>query len=291
MSIKHFNPYIRVAKYDIQDTYFCFDRTIWDYELIYIESGSMKVTYGDEKYIANPGDIVFLRPRVHHILESNSDVVYQPHIHFDFFEDEKSRQIFVPFVNEDKMTVEQKNWFRKDILPDMNIDLPPVIRLSNYLTIKNLLYKLIDEYTYNRAYSELMLESLFTNLFVELVREYTASTNENVHILHRNDLDKIMKYINENCEKKITIDELAEVSNISKFYLTRLFKMEFGIAPYQYITIIRIKKASDLIQFTDLSLKEIAYKMNFPDQQSFSRWFKKNNGYSPKKYRINKTLS
>ena len=134
IDLKHFSPYIRVAKHDIQDTKFCFDRTIWDYELIYLQQGSMKITYQDKTYIANEGNIIFLRPRVHHILESNSEIVLQPHIHFDFYEDEKSKKIFIPFVTEDKMTIEQKTWFRNDILPELGIDLPPVMKLFNSFT-------------------------------------------------------------------------------------------------------------------------------------------------------------
>ena len=288
IDIKHFAPYIRVAKYDIQDTHFCFNRTIWDFELIYLQQGSMKVTYQDKTYIANEGDIIFLRPRIHHILESNSDIVLQPHIHFDFFEDENSKKIFVPFVTEDKMTSEQKTWFRKDILPELNIDLPPVMKLFNSFTIRDILFRLIDEFTYKRSYSEYMVQSLFINLFAEVARGYQATLNESIHNKHYPELESLIKYIYENSESKLSLDDLANYSNISKFYLSRLFKSEFGVAPYEYITMIRVKKASELIQFSTLSLKEIAYKMGFPDQQTFSKWFKKYDGYSPKSYRINK---
>lgn len=282
------SPYIRVAMYDIQTTHFKFDRTIWDYELIYIQEGKMKVTVDGKHYECQPGDFILLKPREHHILEAGSEKVIQPHVHFDLIEDDLSKEIFVPFVQEKDMSPKQKTWFREDLLPKYGFDLPTVIRVYDSYSIKDILLKLINEFTYKNLYSEYLEKSLLIELLSELSRSYNAAINQSIYGRHYQDIDIIVKYILDNADKNISLDDLSNVSNISKFYLSRIFKSALGVSPYKYISQVRLKRAKQLIQFTNLSMSSIAEKMNFPDQQTFSRWFKQFDGNSPGKYRINK---
>ena len=57
------------------------------------------------------------------------------------------------------------------------------------------------------------------------------------------------------------------------------------MSPHKYISITRLKRAKELIQFTDLQIQEIARKMNFESPQAFTRWFKNLDGKSPNYYR------
>lgn len=290
MDIKHFSPYIRLAMYNTLDFNFRFDRVIWDYEIIYLSEGKMKLTINNTVYNCVKGDIIFLKPRIHHILESDSDIVVQPHTHFDFFEDKYSKDVFIPFVTEDKMSQEQKKWFREDILKGTNMDLPPVIRLNNSFAIKDILYRLIDEFKNNYFLSNHMTQALLIQLFTEIVRSYTTTLNH-LNNEHMDDLNNIVKYINDNIDSILTLDDLADFANISKWYLSRLFKQAFSISPHKYINQARLKRAKELIQYSVLPIKSIAYQMNFDSQQAFSRWFKQLDGSSPIHYRVNTSLN
>ena len=245
MEIKHFTPYIRVAMYDIQNQDFRFDRVIWDYEIIYLLEGKMKVTVKDETTICYPNDIIILKPGEHHVLESMGEKVIQPHIHFDFFEDDISNKIFIPFVKADKMIGEQLTWFRKDVYDDLKIDLPTVIRINNSLHIKDLILKIIDEFNFRPYWYNFMIQGLFIEMFSEIVRSCNAKDAAKTYGKHLDDLDKIVEYINKNIDKNLTIDDLANYSNISKFYLSRLFKSIYKISPHKYISQMRLKKAKE----------------------------------------------
>jgi AraC-like DNA-binding protein len=293
MNHYHFTPYIRLAMFDTILNEFKMDRAIWDYEIIYIAEGKMLVTVNDIQYECVEDDIIFLRPRVHHILESGYVKVVQPHVHFDFNEDEYSKNIYIPFITEDKMTHAQKKWFRKDILTELNIDLPPVIRLTNSYIVKSILYRLIDEFTYKYPYSEYMQRALLIELFTEIVRGYNLST-QNIPDKHIESMNQLVKYIYSHADENLSLDDLANIANLSKWYLIKVFKNTFNQSPQKYMFGIRIKRAIQLIQFTNMSMKEIAIQMNFENQQSFSRWFKNLDGHSPMFYRIRenvKTLS
>ena len=288
---KHFSPYIRVARHDLQNMPFRFDRVIWDYEIIYVQSGTIKLTVENQIYECNQGDFIFLKPRIHHILESGSDIVLQPHIHFDFFEDELSSRIFVAFVTENFMSSAQKKWFRQDITKEYDLNFPPRIIVANPLVIKDILFELIDEHNYKKPYHKILEHALFLKLISELARQYQQASTVSKYEKHIEKFNQLIAYINENVDINLSLDDLAKFCNISPFYLSRIFKSLYGMSPHKYISQIRLNHAKHLIQFTTLSIKEIAYKMNFNEQETFTRWFKSLDGFTPTQYRINKKIS
>ena len=284
-NFRYFTPYIRVARYDHQTTAFKFERTLWDYELIYLEKGNMRLTINNTIYNCVPGDIILIRPKTPHILQSNCECeVIQPHIHFDFFKDEYSEKIYVSFVKENKMTKNQKKWFRNDFLEEINLDLPPVMHFNNPYTIREILYKIIDEFNLEHPYSEYFLQAYFIELFAEIFRNLHNKNNE-INSKHLTELTNLVKYIHENIDTNLSLDDLVREVKLSKFYFSRLFKNVYNMSPHKYISITRLKRAKELIQFTDLQIQEIANKMNFESPQAFARWFKNLDGKSPNYYR------
>ena len=287
---KHFSPYIRVARHDLQNMPFCFNRVIWDYEIIYVQEGTIKLTVENQIYECIQGDFIFLKPKIHHVLESSSSLVLQPHIHFDFFEDELSSRIFIPFVTENLMSSAQKKWFREDITKEYDLNFPPRIRVANPLVIKDIMFELIDEHNYKKPYHKIVEHALFLKLISELARQYQHASTVSKYEKHIEKFKQLIAYINENVDINFSLDDLASFCNVSTFYLCRIFKSLYGVSPHKYISQIRLNRAKHLIQFTTLSIKEIAYKMNFNEQETFTRWFKSLDGFAPTQYRINKKV-
>lgn len=98
-------------------------------------------------------------------------------------------------------------------------------------------------------------------------------------------LIEIKEYIDNNYTSKITLDELAEMFYLSKYYLVRLFKNQNGITPINYLIEKRIEYAKTLLLNTQLSVKELADKCGFDDYVYFSKIFKDRTGYSPTHFR------
>ncbi len=89
-------------------------------------------------------------------------------------------------------------------------------------------------------------------------------------------INKVLDYIESNIETPITLEELADVANFSKFHFNRIFFALVGESPFQFIMRIRIEKAATLIAINkEDSITEIAYKCGFSDVSIFSRNFKK----------------
>lgn len=93
------------------------------------------------------------------------------------------------------------------------------------------------------------------------------------------------KYIEENFAQEVTLTDLAELTFLSTFHLSRLFKQEIGLSVTEYLNKTRIDRATILLATTNLSVNEIATSTGFNSAAYFSNKFKKLNGISPRQYR------
>ena len=98
-------------------------------------------------------------------------------------------------------------------------------------------------------------------------------------------LQDVKNYLDENWAKKITLDDLADKFFINKYYLTRLFKNQYGSPILNYVLDIRITQAKRMLRFSDDTIDSIGKVCGFEDQNYFSRTFKKVEGVTPTEYR------
>lgn len=98
-------------------------------------------------------------------------------------------------------------------------------------------------------------------------------------------LQDIKDYLDKNWAKRIVLDELADLFFINKYYLTRLFRNQYGITIFNYLTNLRITKAKQQLRFTDQTVEKIGMECGYEDANYFSRSFKKIEGCSPNEYR------
>ena len=104
-------------------------------------------------------------------------------------------------------------------------------------------------------------------------------------IRHAAALRKAERFIRENINRKISLNEISGVSGLSAPYFSTIFKDEIGENLSNYLNRLRIEKASAMLMETDLPVGDISLACGFKDQSWFSRIFKANIGVSPCKYR------
>lgn len=100
---------------------------------------------------------------------------------------------------------------------------------------------------------------------------------------------KALGYLVEHATSQITRWQLAESVNVSEDYLTRIFRKELGLSPWDYLNRYRIYLASELLRQKAMSVNEVAYRTGFQDQAYFCRVFKKIKGVTPGKLRSRTT--
>lgn len=96
-----------------------------------------------------------------------------------------------------------------------------------------------------------------------------------------------ISFINEHLTENLSLELIAEHVHSNASYLSRIFKKEVGISVVSYITDLRIKKAKDLLEHSNLRTGEISDAVGIHDPAYFSVVFKKYTGMSPKAYRNN----
>ena len=98
-------------------------------------------------------------------------------------------------------------------------------------------------------------------------------------------IQKACKYIEENLDKDVSLEQLANYLGCSPFYLSKLFKEESGNNYISYVTELRLEKAKKLLGNDSLIIKEITSMVGYNDQNYFSKLFKQKFGVSPTEYR------
>ena len=92
---------------------------------------------------------------------------------------------------------------------------------------------------------------------------------------------KAIGYINKKATYQISRWQLAEYVNISEDYLTRIFKKDMGLSPWDYLNRYRVQLATEMLTQTGATINEVAAATGFQDQAYFCRVFKKIKGVSP----------
>lgn len=121
---------------------------------------------------------------------------------------------------------------------------------------------------------------VFSNKICNYIEQQKESKNFGLR-------DKILKFINEHYNDSGLCLEViaAECGGLSPSYVSRYYKDQTGYPLMQYIDMLRMNKAKQLLKQTSLPLKEVINQVGYIDESNFIRKFKKKEGVTPTQYR------
>jgi len=126
-------------------------------------------------------------------------------------------------------------------------------------------------------------QARFMELAVHLSRIYSEEpTTESLDLLRIGDA---IAHLETHFSEKISLDELARKSHLSKRHFHRVFRDCIGRSPIDHLMHIRIQKAAEQLLHSDRSITEIAYDCGFSDSNYFTRCFRKAMNQTPRQYR------
>ncbi len=134
------------------------------------------------------------------------------------------------------------------------------------------------------AYSQQTLAGIVNHLIglmYSLERNIILNKNEE----HVDMMNRARLLIRESLEDNLTIQEIAKEMGVSYSNFRKLFKEFTGIAPAMYQQDLRLQRAKELLSTSDLSIKEIAYRLKFESPDYFSSKFKIKTGVKPSEFR------
>jgi len=108
---------------------------------------------------------------------------------------------------------------------------------------------------------------------------------------YKSRINRVFDYIELNLDKKFALEELASVSNFSKYHFHRIFQGMTGETPFQFILRVRLERAAIYLSANPkMTISEIAHECGFSDQATFARSFKSHFKMSATTWRKNKTI-
>lgn len=130
----------------------------------------------------------------------------------------------------------------------------------------------------------LNIENDLADVFTHLgERHVSEPRNDSAIRDERNKILRVKDYLHSYYWKNISVEDLAEIAQLSRFHLMRTFRRDVGLSPHAYLTQIRVEAAKRLLS-EGASIVEVASEIGFTDQSHFTRHFKRITGVTPGQY-------
>ena len=98
-------------------------------------------------------------------------------------------------------------------------------------------------------------------------------------------LNRARDFIHARCDTPLTLSDAARAAAMSPYHFLRAFKTAFGLTPHNWLTTCRVERAKFLLARTELPVVEICHAIGYEGLGSFSAWFSRHAGLSPRSWR------
>jgi len=162
----------------------------------------------------------------------------------------------------------------------------PVVDLGQDVEFRSLLEMLIRLYrdSGSTLQDDVQASSLLTQLMARSIQA-AGQRGDRGHLPAY--VTDIRSYLSMHYAENITLDKLAQLFNINKFYLQKLFKLHMGLSPNEYLIHTRLNRAKQLLRTTSRPINQIAMDVGINNIGHFINLFKKYEGSTPNTYRQN----
>lgn len=230
------------------------------YEILCVISGQGEYILEGSSISIRKRSLILLPPLAYHSVTSSSDSGLEAYvIHF-----QKSLLPDYALSMLDGLFAEQENgrYFSPDSVPES-------------------LSALFDQFGVAARLPDEQKRAFVSTLAAQIVILLSAAAGEGVSFADDELGAKVIRYLNSNIEKNVSLDKLAKHFFVSKYHLCRAFKRYSGTSVHAYINHKRIMYAKQLIESGETA-QSAAYKVGFGDYSAFYRAYVKIVGVSPK---------
>ena len=130
---------------------------------------------------------------------------------------------------------------------------------------------------------EKLVDSISSLLSFSMAKKVSPASIEK----HDARVNLLTEYIRQHYMNDICLQQLAALVNLNPFHMLRIFKKATGLSPYEYLLVIRVEQARQLLQ-KGSKVEQAALDTGFYDSSHFNRMFRKIAGMSPISYRLSK---
>ncbi len=230
-------------------------------ELFFITKGKGEFQVEDKRFSVKGNDVVIINPHIEHTAYSSKDTPLE-----------------YAAISIEGMIFEFDKHFA-----GQNFALYNCEGLKDNVSF--LLKLLLNEAEAEKNNYEIVCRNLVEILLIYLVRKQNLSMHQSLDTKMSKECGAAKRYIDSNYMENITLDLLADLTHMNKFYLVHSFTRYTGLSPINYLTQRRIQVSMELLSSTDYSIAQIASNVGFSSQSYFSQVFRKALGMTPVQYR------
>ncbi len=238
-----------------------------------VRSGSGILGYGGQEYPLSAGDCVFIHCKEPYFHRTGDDLWSLEWVHFY---GETMLPIYAKYLERGGKPV---------IHPEEDPDLADS-------TAAGRLWNTLNEIAHSSDYiRDIRINEVLSSL-LSFLMSYSwdpglspESISETALRPVRRQVSALKEYLDNHYSEKITLEGLSEIFFVNKYTLSREFKELYGTSIINYLLLVRITHAKQMLRFTNLSVDEIGASCGITPLYYFSRTFKKIEGISPLEYR------
>ncbi len=227
------------------------------YMLFLVEAGVMHLKIEGKQYKAGPGELVLFNCQLPHEYEAKTDAT---EFYWLVFDGPEFHTMFAKIV---------------ELHEDSH-----VFEVQDRAAIRHAFSRLLRFGASETRIPETNVAELIYAMLCRLFAKKEGARSDRAALI-----DAAVRYIDQNYNKSISVEDIAREVNLSASYLTRCFRMQTGCSPHEYLTIRRIGAAKDLLLSTADTIREIAFAVGYRSEENFIRSFKSSVGVSPTYFR------
>lgn len=238
-------------------------------EILFVMSGEITVNINNKVYVLREKDLIIINPSDIHSTASNNSNNTVLALQIDPY-------IFNRFISGFSDLEFNCKSFESDDFSQKKYDY-----------IRWILAKLVWELNKKKKGYSFITGELLLKLARYLYLNFSSkgTNKKSQEFVSKDKIDRILKDMDENYEKGITLSELADKNDLSVHYLSRIIKESIGFTFQEYIDRKKLQRAVTLLIETNKTITEIAYESGFPNLKSLSRLIKREHGCTPGDYR------
>jgi len=238
-------------------------RTIQHHELAFFTGGKGGIIIENKRYSVKEGMLFYICPDVLHSIEIDTEDICFRSVHFSYAH----------------VSFNDSKWAIRDEVKMLPLHFAQEIK--DYYHIDDIFKKLVDSWNAKLPGYEFVTKTLLQQLLIAIFQNIRKQNQKYSTSLK---MEKIIKYMHQNINNRVTLTELSELVQLSSPYLSRTFKETTGYCVMEFFNKMKIDKAKELIIEGNKKVKDVAQVLGFTDEFYFSRIFKKIEGISPSEY-------
>ncbi|ANE45087.1 hypothetical protein SY83_00485 [Paenibacillus swuensis] len=253
-------------------------------QLCYVMTGScLHYTVGKE-FNLTKGDLLSIPPGLEHRLSNREEwpiqliqIDFMPHCISENMKDLSLMHTFMDFAYIQPFISEE------NVLPKLHF------AGHKQIQIEGLIGTLLTEWADQEENFQLAIKAELLKLLVMIGREYTrykeGSGEKQKIAYHHEAFYEAIRYIDKHYDEDLRLEELAALSHMAPSSFSTMLKMVTGTSYIEYVTILRLNSAADLLRTTDLNVTEISLRTGYNHLGHFTKMFKRHTGLTPGEYR------